>query len=411
MTGLKVLIVDDNPVKAREISREILGIDLEASVDVANTVNEAKRKLVDWYDVLFLDLVLPLRDGEEPRSGSGIELLGEIEENDRFRLPPHVFAISEYGDQIEQHSEHFENRILGLLAYDETSNEWKKKLRNRLGYLLESRRRREASVSDGYDVDVAIICALRDPELKQVLALSDSWSDEVPFNDTTRYWRTELQPQENSISVVACHVGDMGSTPCAILCSKVVRLFRPKFLILTGICAGMKETGLGDVLVGDPVWNYLSGKLCQEEGLLKLYAAPKQLRLDPRVIPIIEKVEDSGVVKEAYDSWKQAKPQFSPKVHIGPIVSGSSVVADDSGNIQDMVLSQNRKTVGLEMEAYGAMYAASVAPAPPPIAIVVKSVCDFADGTKNDDYQDYAAYTSARFCAHLIPNLVSNLNP
>jgi nucleoside phosphorylase len=41
------------------------------------------------------------------------------------------------------------------------------------------------------------------------------------------------------------------------------------------------------------------------------------------------------------------------------------------------------------------MAAAHDAPLPEVKAFVMKSICDFADGEKSDNYQAYAAYTSA----------------
>jgi nucleoside phosphorylase len=79
-------------------------------------------------------------------------------------------------------------------------------------------------------------------------------------------------------------------------------------------------------------------------------------------------------------------------MHIGPIASGSAVVADES--VLPAILEQQRQLIGLEMEAYGLMAAAHAA-SPKPIAFVLKSVCDFASAKKDDRFQAYAAYTSA----------------
>jgi len=47
------------------------------------------------------------------------------------------------------------------------------------------------------------------------------------------------------------------------------------------------------------------------------------------------------------------------------------------------------------MEAYGVAYACNKHPAEPNV-IILKSICDFADSTKNDIYQTAAAYVSAQ---------------
>ncbi len=54
---------------------------------------------------------------------------------------------------------------------------------------------------------------------------------------------------------------------------------------------------------------------------------------------------------------------------------------------------------------YGVMSAVEYAKSPQPTAIIIKSVCDFADKNKNDDWQKYASYTSAAFANALFQNL------
>ena len=63
-----------------------------------------------------------------------------------------------------------------------------------------------------------------------------------------------------------------------------------------------------------------------------------------------------------------------------------------------LLKSQHRKLTGIDMETYGVYSAADEAPLPQPSVFALKSVCDFADERKNDDFQAYAAYTSAEAC-------------
>lgn len=80
-------------------------------------------------------------------------------------------------------------------------------------------------------------------------------------------------------------------------------------------------------------------------------------------------------------------------MHIGPVASGASVLEDQK--IADSIVQQHRKLIGIEMEGYAVLASAEEAPLPQPKAFVIKSVCDFADTEKNDEYREYAAYTSA----------------
>lgn len=82
-----------------------------------------------------------------------------------------------------------------------------------------------------------------------------------------------------------------------------------------------------------------------------------------------------------------------PKIVIGPVAPGSAVLAD--GEVINEIKVQHRGLVGVEMEIYGMYAAAHRASNPQPQPFALKAVCDFADSGKDDDYQQYAAYTSA----------------
>ena len=80
---------------------------------------------------------------------------------------------------------------------------------------------------------------------------------------------------------------------------------------------------------------------------------------------------------------------------MGPIASGASVIANPE-KVQDIIDNQIRDLVAIEMEVYGVYYAAKWAISPKPKFIAIKSICDYADTNKNDDFHDYASYTSVK---------------
>lgn len=41
-----------------------------------------------------------------------------------------------------------------------------------------------------------------------------------------------------------------------------------------------------------------------------------------------------------------------------------------------------------------------------PKAIIAKSICDFADSNKSDDYKNFAAYTSCEFVKFMIEKVL-----
>ena len=82
---------------------------------------------------------------------------------------------------------------------------------------------------------------------------------------------------------------------------------------------------------------------------------------------------------------------------------GNSVVANRDV-VNKQIHSLFPKTAGLDMESYSVFYAAMHATEPKPKAIVIKSICDYADSEKSDQYQKFASYTSSRFAKFLYEN-------
>ncbi len=89
---------------------------------------------------------------------------------------------------------------------------------------------------------------------------------------------------------------------------------------------------------------------------------------------------------------RNALPEAKPlRVHVGPIASGSQVMAD--GQVFDRLSDVVRKVLGVEMEA--AAIGAFAWAKGLPYAIVTKAVMDHADADKSDNFKDFAARASA----------------
>lgn len=102
-----------------------------------------------------------------------------------------------------------------------------------------------------------------------------------------------------------------------------------------------------------------------------------------------------------YCNYKSGKrPAHVLTIHVGPMASCAAVLEDSA--IVDTIKSHNRDIIAIEMEAYGITSAPLIAIYTPPKVLIIKSICDFADLTKNDDWQKHAAYTSSHFSYNLL---------
>jgi nucleoside phosphorylase len=184
-------------------------------------------------------------------------------------------------------------------------------------------------------------------------------------------------------------------TSAAIHAMKMVYEFRPRYLAMSGVTAGLREScNMGDILVADPAWDYGSGKWISRGTETIFEIAPHQISLQPSMRAGLNVMSGrQEILDKIRNDWRAPKPQTALRMILGPLASGSAVRADSKAALD--VKAQHRKTVGIEMEAYGVMAAAHDAPLPEVSAFVMKSVCDFADETKSNEHQAYAAYTSA----------------
>jgi nucleoside phosphorylase len=189
----------------------------------------------------------------------------------------------------------------------------------------------------------------------------------------------------------------MGMVSTALLSQTLISQFSPKAIAMTGICAGVEgKVKGGDILFADPVWDYQSGKLVAAPGggtMLKI--DPTQHQADPVVKSNVENLFNEELMIQIYKGYKGDKSQLQvPNLLVGPVASGSMVLSD--GQTMKKIQDQHRKLIGVEMEVFGLYAAAHCAPNPRPAVFALKSVCDFGDPEKNDIYQQYASYTSAK---------------
>lgn len=263
----------------------------------------------------------------------------------------------------------------------------------------------EDSLNDE-NIDVAIITALYDTEFEAVKRLPCNFRNYPVPDDATNYYIGKIDKK-----VVLIATDDkMGIAASAYLTTKIIAKFSPKYVIMAGIAAGVKdeEKNFGDIMVARWTFNYESGKykFDKKTGVTKFEPNPEQIELDNRIVPIINDMKtDRIMLKVIKDGFLpedgQLKPDNRLKVWFGPIASGSAVVAD--GKKIESIRTYHRKLIGLDMETYGVYHAAKYfSVSGSTIGISIKSISDFADEVKNDKYREYAAFTSANFIYELI---------
>lgn len=394
---MKVLIVDDqydSKVRAASSILRDLGVDTLKHVMCAF---DAMREMAsEQYDLLILDLHIPQRLGDDIDPEGGRSLLQYVELNHGIKKPTVILGITAQRDAFDHASDFFKARGWTLLLDADGGG-----LRAQLESILRTQMSHLGN--GGTRCDAFIITALTHTELEAVLSLQCNWEQFKLEARPEIFYRGTFEDKTGKVRhVVATSLPSMGMTAAAVISAYVSNIFRPQYLIMAGIAAGIPgKANFGDILIASPSWDWGSGKLTVRDGSPYFMSAPTQVALDPELHALLSAVSaDKRYMAEIFIGWKDKKPLSELQVRIGPLASGAVVLEDPS--TVDLIRSQNRATIGIEMEAFGVMSATYYSGNGGPRAIVAKSVCDFADPHKNDDWQKYAAYTSAQFVYRLL---------
>jgi len=250
--------------------------------------------------------------------------------------------------------------------------------------------------------DFLIITTVQE-EFDAVFDILKQIAEEVPCTCKTVHGFFIPTPFGNrTISLSKSH--RMGTVAAALNTQKCILEVSPRLVILVGITAGIRgEVNLGDLVIPDRIVEYESTKVAvdgeKNHGLIR---------------------ETHGEVRQKISMWadrnlwlntikgeiQDSAPidMFSglSDIHIctGAMASGNKVITDPSF-IQKIQSLFGRKIISIEMEAIGVAEACDTNSERIPF-IVIKSVSDFADSTKNDDWHYFCSQISAKFAITLI---------
>ena len=182
-------------------------------------------------------------------------------------------------------------------------------------------------------------------------------------------------------------MGNEGPNAAQLATNDAIVETRAKLLLQIGIAFGLQPTRqrLGDVLVAQHITGYEMVKLrpdsVEERG--------ETMRADAA---LIERVHAHG------RTWQVPRTDGSAVAfHVGQVLSGAKLV--NNREFRDALVRRFPTALGGEMEGIGA-YAAALRRRVP--VLLVKAVCDWADGTKDDRAQPFAAFTAVDLVRHVL---------
>lgn len=410
---LRILLIDDAAEKIKKY-QELLSEYIELlpdQIDTACSVEDAQQKLEsNQYDLALLDLYLPLRHGDNPSPDNAIQLLKDLADGTDLKMPYNIVGITRWKNADPKYKEFFDSLLLAYIVYEDGSDEWKNKLRRKIDFLLKAQK--SVQVQDFYNYDVAIVNALQSENEHVLRAFgNDGWKEcHIPADMSTTYYTKQVEVScGKKIRIVTCYALQMASTASAALTTKLLYNFRPRYLFMTGIAAGINrnDVNLGDILVASKVWDGASGKITTSKTGKDVFLPDfHEIALDADIQGIVKRLSSNRTVlnsiEESYTT-NVNKPKTRLQLHLGPIASVPAVLS--SQKEVKKIETHCRKLLGIEMEGYGVTFAANYSARPrPQYVTIIKSVSDYADPQKSDNYQDYCMHTSAMMARYIILN-------
>jgi len=383
--SLSVLIVDDDKAKRELLISELVshGV-LLADIEEAEHAAECRKLLGGRsFDLLLLDLLLPSRGGDPHASATnGLELLRQIVIDKDLPAPQSIVGVTSDETALSECEHEFRSLTTQILFVRPADKGWKESLRYLIEFIVGGKKRR-------HDFDICYITALRTPELEAVLQLPYDWSEEIAVGNGILVRRGARDIAGQSRRAICVHANQMGPVAATFLTQFMLEKYRPRLVIMTGICGGVGSAPkLGDVVIAEKSWDWQSGKWIHDGSF---EAAPEQKEADPKLRALA--LGATEWMPGFYSKYRGVKPTSLPSVHVGPMVSGSSVVADPSMHAKFKI--QHRKAVAVDMECYGVYFAASVWNELSARVLCVKGVSDLANREKGDDLQRFCSDLSA----------------
>jgi CheY-like chemotaxis protein len=141
---IQILIVDDNPSKQNKIKETILDNHFinESDISIAYCVKEARKVLYsNNFDLMILDLVLPIEKNGECEATNGANFLNEIQISPSINPPIHIVGLSGYKEQVAAFTERFSMKLWNLIDYEENSSSWQDQLNSIIYHLVKTRQK------------------------------------------------------------------------------------------------------------------------------------------------------------------------------------------------------------------------------------------------------------------------------
>ena len=173
---MKILIADDASAKIGVIKNTLKELPIYESlhIDQVLDLNGAKEKMVaEFYDLLILDLNMPLEIGEAPDMKAGAEFVDEIIDTNSIKKPIDIIGLSAFDSSVQEFKKQVERTGFLIIPYDENVLSWRETLKSRVSYLQLLREQR-SYIPKPPHCDILLVTTVS-VETNAVINLATTW--------------------------------------------------------------------------------------------------------------------------------------------------------------------------------------------------------------------------------------------
>ena len=402
---MKTLVIHDR----EQVSNEIVDLlkaegVLETQIQVVFDAHNGKELLRSTvFDLLIIDLTLPYFEFDKaPNFTAAENLLSELFNMGTLYVPGDIIGVTKDLEALKLIETSLMHHMMVAIEEDADGN-WRSQLLNKIKYVKRAAKTRYLSENINYLYDALILTAL-DEEMAPFHDYYDHW-DITHFDGAKEFSFTDKDGQVRK--GVSFAIGKSGQPSAASWAQSLITFFRPKVAIMPGICGGLKDrVDFGDVIFFEASYAWDYGKWLEEEYKTLLFPRKRSV-FKSRPDPLgIEGTKAHSLIRKFLSSTFQKDPKFlelieqksvgrlkSVKMDMKPAASGSAVVAND--DIIKKIHGLNESIRAVDMESYGFYHAALKTQAAKPDFFCVKSVSDFCNGEKGDDYHKVCSEIAA----------------
>ncbi len=419
---MRILVAHDREPVAQELRAAIESCGLnDLLVDIVDDGTSTRRALSrNVYDLLVIDLTLPhIKGSDHPSYSVADNLLRELILLDDLKMPGDTIGITKDVDALERIQTSIGSHVMAVISED-ADGRWKRMVSDKVRYASRVANARRDNLNSQYDYDCLIVTAL-DKELRPF----EEYFEFSPLPGFPGAATFAFRDSQGSIRRGAAFaIGKSGEARAASYTQSLISFFRPKLCLMSGICGGVEgKVELGDLIFASSAvdWDYGKWEEAKQsvgnenDNNPSARAQSAVFRSRPGPIPIGDGEVDR-IVRRLIGSDFLNLPTLlrnvaqrstglivKPDIHYAPMASGSSVISNTS--ILMRVRDLNDSIRGIDMECFGFYHASLHTNVIKPAFFCVKSVSDYADGSKGDSYHEGCCYISSQACLYLMGSM------